>query len=87
MIEEEKVDPKKIPVYRKGIVPKDPSTIIDPSKELREKRKKSLETLSKLGFAYLGKSQLTCWHKPSLDDIYVLKDKLGITMIVSVMKE
>lgn len=45
------------------------------------------EKLSKLGFAHIGMSQLTIWHKPSIKVIYLLKDLLGITMIVSVQKD
>ncbi len=40
-----------------------------------------------LGFAYIGISELTVWHRPTLMQVKQLKEQLGITMLVTVQRD
>ena len=55
--------------------------------ETKSREKKSIEKLKELGFAYIGQSQLTLWHRPTHNQVKLLQELLGITMIVTVQRD
>ena len=68
---------------RNGMVPSDQWIIKECATKLK-KDQQFMDAMRKLGFAYIGRSMLTMWHRPSLQQIKKLKEVLGITMIVTV---
>lgn len=38
--------------------------------------------LLKLGFAYVGRSTITVWHRPNETQVALAKSLLGITMVI-----
>lgn len=41
--------------------------------------------ISKLGWARIGQSHVTLWHRPGVGDIKELKKQAGITLIVTLL--
>lgn len=83
---------------KKGIAPSELWSLLPaPRKELYSprspngqklaKKDKNLEQMKKLGFAYVGFSMLTVWQRPTKLQVKLLKETLGISMIVSVLAE
>ncbi len=61
-------------------------------KEGEEPKRKALKPvkdidaeISKLGWARIGASQVTLWHRPGVGDIKELKKQAGITLIVTLL--
>ena len=47
---------------------------------------KDIEKLKELRFAYIGKSQLAMWHRPTDNQVKLLKELLGVTKVVTVQR-
>ena len=55
-------------------------------KKKEQKPAKDIDVeISKLGWARIGQSQVTLWHRPGVGDIKELKRQAGITMIVTLL--
>ena len=71
-----------------GIVPRDIALSLQKENiKLSNKDKKDVEKLMELNFAYCGESMITMWHRPSKSQIRLLKEILGITLVVTVQRE
>lgn len=71
-VEEQKGEPQQMQ-FQTGIVPKDPNAPPLDAAYGKRKPPKDLAKLATLGFAYVGQSQLTCWHRPTLSSVKLLK--------------
>ena len=54
---------------------------------MTKKQEKEWVKMSELGFGVVGQSEITCWHRPTKDQIKMLASFLGVTMILTVQSE
>ena len=54
---------------------------------IKKKDAKAVTSIDELGFAYCGNSMVTMWHRPTDSHVSLLKELLGITIIVTVQRD
>ena len=55
-----------------------------PKLKFEPSKKKDIEKIQNMGFCYVGKSEVGCFHRPSHHQIRIMRDIQKVSLIVTV---